>query len=137
MFFSSRLLSLSGWPNGLGKVLNLSGQKTYYVSLDSTPDTDRVNAIDVLLREAKEQKRKSALKLLVRVALFHRAVLIRVIIQLQLRNIPTCPIAGLKLRQSENEKLGIVSQTDVGPKLAHIVPFSLRYNVRRAYSLFF
>jgi hypothetical protein len=51
--------------------LNLSGKKTPDVSLHPAPDTDRVHAIEILLREAKELTRKPALKLLVRVVLFH------------------------------------------------------------------
>jgi hypothetical protein len=64
--------------NSHGEVLNLSGKETPDVSLHPVPDTDRVNAIKVLLREAKEQKRKPALKLLVRVLLSHGTVLISV-----------------------------------------------------------
>jgi hypothetical protein len=112
--------------------LNLSGKKTPDVSLHPAPDTDRVNAIDALLREAKELTRKPALKLLVRVVLFLRTVLISVFIQVQLRDIPMCPITGLEFSQPEHKKLGMSLLDGVGPELAHILPFSLHSKVRRA-----
>jgi hypothetical protein len=59
------------WANSLGEVLNLPRKQTPDVSVHPAPDTDRVTAIKSLLREAKEQKRKPALKLLVRVLLSH------------------------------------------------------------------
>jgi hypothetical protein len=59
-------------------VLDLSGLKTPDVSL--SPDTDRLSAIELLFHEAKEQTRKPALKLLVRVVLYLRTVLISVFI---------------------------------------------------------
>ena len=51
-------------------VLDLSGKKTHDVSLSPVPDTDRLSAIELLFHEAKEQTRKPALKLLVRVVLY-------------------------------------------------------------------
>ena len=64
--------------NSHGVVLDLSGKKIPDVSLSPAPDTDRLDAIEVFLREAKEQTRKPALKLLVRVVLCLRTVLISV-----------------------------------------------------------
>lgn len=61
-------------------VLDLSGKKTPDVSLSPVPDTDRLGAIELLFHEAKEQTRKPALKLLVRVVLYLRTVLISVCI---------------------------------------------------------
>ena len=111
-------------------MLNLSGKKTPDVSLHPEPDTDRVHAIEALLCEAKELTRKPALKLLVRFVLFLRTVLISVFIQVQLRDIPTCPITGLEFRQPEHKKLGMISQDGVGSELSHIIPFSLHSKVR-------
>lgn len=45
------------------------------------------------------------------------------VIQVQLRDIPTCLITELKSRQPENKALGIVWQTGVRSELAHIIPF--------------
>jgi hypothetical protein len=59
------------WANSLEEVLNLPGRQTPDVSAHPAPDTDRVTSIKDLLRKAKEEKRKAALKLLVRVLLFY------------------------------------------------------------------
>ena len=118
-------------------MLNLSGRKTPDESVHPAPDTDRFETIEILLREAKEEKRKPALKVLVGVVLFLRTVLISVITQVELRDIPKCPITGFVFRQTENEGLGVVLQNGVDSELAHIMPFSLHSKVRRAYSFFF
>lgn len=125
--------------NSHGKVWNLSEKSTLDVSSHSTPGTDRVNAIHVLLREAKEQKWQPSLKTLVCVVLFHgtMTVLISTVIQVQLRDIPTCPITTFEFIQTESKKLGIVEQLcGLDSELAHIIPFSHHSKVCRVYSSF-
>jgi hypothetical protein len=121
--------------NSHGKVLNLSAIPTPDVSYHPAPDIDRLNVINSLLSEAKQQ-RKGALKLLVRVVLFYRTILIFTIMQVYLRDIPNCPISGWPFSVPEHRRLGLVERTATDPELAHIIPFSLHSKVRRAYSSF-
>ena len=121
--------------NNHGEVLNLSGIPTPDVSYHPEPDIDRANAISSLLRDAKQQ-RTGALKLLVRDVLFYRTILVSTIMQVQLRDIPKCPITDLELSLPDDRRLGLVKQTATDPELAHIIPFSLNSKVRRAYSSF-
>jgi hypothetical protein len=54
---------------------------------------------------------------------------ISIIVQVELRDIPMCPVTGLDFMQSENDTLGTKFQMGAFSELSHIIPFSLHNKV--------
>jgi hypothetical protein len=99
----------------------------HLISIESTPS--RFSSVKQRNRNGSRRWNSSCI-----LYFFYGTALISVVIQVQLRDVPKCPITGLRFRQSEDKKLGMASQVGVGSELAHIIPFSLHFKVRRTYS---
>jgi hypothetical protein len=110
------------------QVWNLSGKPTPDSSIRSTPNHDLIETVTILLREAKEG-RKSSLKRVVHFVTYPFAVHALNSVQVEVRDIPVCPVTMQLFREDAKPRLGIKAQVGVTSELAHIIPSSLQSKV--------
>jgi len=116
------------------QVWNLPGRSTPDSSIHPTPNHDLIDTLTILLREAKEG-RKSSLKRVVHFVTSPFAVHALNSVQVEIRDVPVCPVTTQLFREAAKPRLGIQAQVGVTSELAHIIPFSLQSNVSLVLSL--
>jgi len=110
------------------QVWNLPGKPTPDSSIHPTPNHDLIDTVTILLREAKEG-RKSSLKRVVHFMTSPFAVHALNSVQVEVRDVPVCPVTTQLFREDAKPRLGIQAQVGVTSVLAHIIPFSLQSKV--------
>jgi hypothetical protein len=84
--------------------------------------------VTALHRDAK-QGHTSALKRLVHFLTSVAATPFLIFVQVEIRDVPICPVTKQPLREEANSVFDIQGQVGVRSELAQIIPFSLQYKV--------